>query len=667
MDPYASLRGEYSTLDVAREMQRADVQDPFAGNPFRTDAGSDFLGLDLPQQQEHSSAAQRGSRMSPDFLPLGGSMQSIPSPAAMSGLQVHGTSPMAGHMPGNAPPTGLVTQEVSQPFDKSGIMSPQELQSLYQDASDVQIQDPRVLSTKVVDKQEQKVSKVVTGKRQVITVEKVVEIPQVITKETIKRVPKPEIIERIIEAVVQVLMVRALMGQVLMDQVRMGRVLMALVMREVPAASVQVDDKVLQVDVALEVTVVSPADVVLMDMVRAALQAVQVAVSVHAVGLELVDLAVKMVRAVGALTAKVVQVALARVEVAQVETSRASAPLPPVRRSLCREWGPVAVEVVVGLADLVGLAGLVGLVAVAGQEAAEVQEALEVQEEGGLAVDYGGYGGGGIRDALGYDPMQLVGGPGSLEEAMQNLGGSGDSDLPGLPPGVEPGSKEYNDHLHMLEAQGLIEIREEIVEVPQVVVEERVVHVPGRKQIQERLIEVPKVEWVERVEYDDFVEYREVPVDKIIEVPEIEYKIKQVDQTVPQTYIQEHFVDRYKEVPVTQVQETERIEHVPVMVSLGTDGQNRLKFTGHEGAVWEHTWENRLTDGRYTPELHAWLDMGGRFNAGFVVYGDIDVEFHVNLPETEASGLDVLAPSTSESDSHSSARAPQDADNCCVL
>ena len=148
---------------------------------------------------------------------------------------------------------------------------------------------------------------------------------------------------------------------------------------------------------------------------------------------------------------------------------------------------------------------------------------------GGLAVDYGGYGGGGIRDALGYDPMQLVGGPGSLEEAMQNLGGAGDSDLPGLPPGVEPGSKEYNDHLHMLEAQGLIEIREEIVEVPQVVVEERVVHVPGRKQIQERLIEVPKVEWVERVEYDDFVEYREVPVDKIIEVPEIEYKIKQVD------------------------------------------------------------------------------------------------------------------------------------------
>ncbi|CAE7810511.1 unnamed protein product [Symbiodinium sp. CCMP2456] len=71
-------------------------------------------------------------------------------------------------------------------------------------------------------------------------------------------------------------------------------------------------------------------------------------------------------------------------------------------------------------------------------------------------------------------------------------------------------------------------------------------------------------------------------------------------------------------------------------VSLGTDGLNHLKFTGHQGAVWERTWENRLTDGRYTPELHAWLDMGGSFNPGsYVIYGDIDVEVHVNVPETE--------------------------------
>ena len=61
--------------------------------------------------------------------------------------------------------------------------------------------------------------------------------------------------------------------------------------------------------------------------------------------------------------------------------------------------------------------------------------------------------------------------------------------------------QEYNEFLQQLEAQGLIEIREdrwtrvrrfrfamdaafcqEIVEVPQVVIEERVVHVPGREQ-----------------------------------------------------------------------------------------------------------------------------------------------------------------------------------------
>lgn len=186
---------------------------------------------------------------------------------------------------------------------------------------------------------------------------------------------------------------------------------------------------------------------------------------------------------------------------------------------------------------------------------------------GGLAMDLGGYGGGGIQDILGEGGMELVNG-GDLDAALGLLNGPG-VDANGeiqLPPGVEPGTKEYNDFLQQLEAQGLIEIREEIVEVPQVVVEERVVHVPGKKQIQERLIEVPKVDWVERVEYEDYVEYREVPVDKIIEVPEIEYKIKQVDQTVPQTYIQEHFVDKFREVPVTQVQETERVEHVPVMV-----------------------------------------------------------------------------------------------------
>jgi hypothetical protein len=107
--------------------------------------------------------------------------------------------------------------------------------------------------------------------------------------------------------------------------------------------------------------------------------------------------------------------------------------------------------------------------------------------------------------------------------------------------------------------------QEQIVEVPQIVTEERIVRVP-RREIQERLIEVPKVEYVERIEYEDFVEYREVVVDKIIEVPEIEYRVREVEYLVPQTYIQEYYIDRYKEFEVTQVQEVERIEHVPVEV-----------------------------------------------------------------------------------------------------
>merc|ERR1719436_1417065 len=118
-------------------------------------------------------------------------------------------------------------------------------------------------------------------------------------------------------------------------------------------------------------------------------------------------------------------------------------------------------------------------------------------------------------------------------------------------------------HERTVQLPNRVQYKEQIVEVPEVVVEERVVHVP-RREVQERLIEVPKVTYVERIEYEDIIEYREVPVDKIVEVPEIEYRVKEVEQCVPQTYLQEIYVDRYKEVPVTQIQEVERMEYVPV-------------------------------------------------------------------------------------------------------
>lgn len=85
---------------------------------------------------------------------------------------------------------------------------------------------------------------------------------------------------------------------------------------------------------------------------------------------------------------------------------------------------------------------------------------------------------------------------------------------------------------------------------------------------EERLILVPKPEIVERIEYDDRIEYREVPVDKIIEVPEIEYVIKEVEVMVPQTYVHEKIQsDKYTEVPIMQIQEVERIEEVPIVLN----------------------------------------------------------------------------------------------------
>jgi len=101
-----------------------------------------------------------------------------------------------------------------------------------------------------------------------------------------------------------------------------------------------------------------------------------------------------------------------------------------------------------------------------------------------------------------------------------------------------------------------VRYEEEIIEVPQVVLEETIVHVP-KCEFRERLVEVPRIEFVERLEYEDTVEYREVPVDKIVEVPQIEYIVKEVEHAVPQTYIQEYHVDKQEKVPLVQHQEVE--------------------------------------------------------------------------------------------------------------
>lgn len=104
---------------------------------------------------------------------------------------------------------------------------------------------------------------------------------------------------------------------------------------------------------------------------------------------------------------------------------------------------------------------------------------------------------------------------------------------------------------------------ERLVEVPQTHTEDFVVHRPQRI-VQERIIEVPKPVFVENVEYDDRIEYREVPVDRIVEVPEVEYRLVEVPHYIPQMYVQEYHVDRRVDVPMQQVQEVHRQEHVPI-------------------------------------------------------------------------------------------------------
>jgi len=62
-------------------------------------------------------------------------------------------------------------------------------------------------------------------------------------------------------------------------------------------------------------------------------------------------------------------------------------------------------------------------------------------------------------------------------------------------------------------------------------------------------------------------------------------------------------------------------------VTIGTDGKNLLKVTSTRGEVFEIGWENTLTDGKFTPSLHAWLDMGGSRNP--LVIGEISLEVHL--------------------------------------
>eukprot|EP00434_Breviolum_minutum_P019198 symbB.v1.2.016921.t1/scaffold1304.1/size242089/15 len=164
MDPYVSMvRGQYSSVDVARELQRNE--DSYSRNPFMSAPaqGSDFLALDQGQRQEHHLAAVRNSLSNPDFLPMGGS--TMPPPEVGSSLRPSAQD-LEARQRSEMIKSSLTSQELSTPFDTATVLSPQDLERLYKDATDVQVQDKHLVSSKVVDKQEQKISKVISGKRQ---------------------------------------------------------------------------------------------------------------------------------------------------------------------------------------------------------------------------------------------------------------------------------------------------------------------------------------------------------------------------------------------------------------------------------------------------------------------------------------------------------------------
>lgn len=104
---------------------------------------------------------------------------------------------------------------------------------------------------------------------------------------------------------------------------------------------------------------------------------------------------------------------------------------------------------------------------------------------------------------------------------------------------------------------------ERTIEVPVVKEVERLVHRPV-EILQERIIQLPKPVFVERVSYNDRYEYREVLVDTVVEVPEVQYIYEEVPHYIPQQYIQEYYVDKVMEVPQVEVEELHAEEQVTI-------------------------------------------------------------------------------------------------------
>lgn len=114
-----------------------------------------------------------------------------------------------------------------------------------------------------------------------------------------------------------------------------------------------------------------------------------------------------------------------------------------------------------------------------------------------------------------------------------------------------------------------IEYVEKIIEVPETIIQEKIREVP-RVDVQERIVEVPKVITQEKVVEIPEIEYREVPVEKIVEVSEIHEQFVVKEVRVPQ------YVDKAvaEHVTVEVAQKVER--NIPIPVEAVTTFEYRL-------------------------------------------------------------------------------------------
>ncbi|PHJ24517.1 alveolin domain containing intermediate filament imc9 [Cystoisospora suis] len=104
-------------------------------------------------------------------------------------------------------------------------------------------------------------------------------------------------------------------------------------------------------------------------------------------------------------------------------------------------------------------------------------------------------------------------------------------------------------------------VKEKFVEVDEIIRQEKVIPVP-KIEIVEKIVKQPKIVMVEKYVDVPRIEYREVEIEKIVEVPQIQIKYVEREVPVPQKVYRHIDVTKIVEVPQQKI--VEKIVRVPV-------------------------------------------------------------------------------------------------------